>query len=334
MREKAAMLIAALLCAIAAPARAQDCASLHYVTGVSMTPAGGNVMTVPVTIDGVPKAMMLDTGGAVSELTRTALGEFNLPERVSPIKTYDVSGRLSRTLTQVHSLELGSVDFTNLALQIDADPDVGAPFSGLISDDLLSAYDVDIDFGSNRLNFFSADHCAAGGVYWPTRPLAVVPFHISDSHIVLPIVLDGYHMSAIIDTGSSFTTLNSDIARYFFGLKPGSVGMKKFDLGPGDAAQQADYSHVFSNLSFTGVTVSNPFMIIVPGRALLDELDPQWGHLPRRVSPPDVTIGMDILKTLHIYVAYKEHKLYITRADKAAAAALPPLGTSPADSHL
>ena len=81
MRANVTMLISALLCAIAIPARAQDCATLHYVTGVSMTPAGSNIVTVPVTIDGVPKAMMLDTAISAPEgkLARAGLLVINPP---------------------------------------------------------------------------------------------------------------------------------------------------------------------------------------------------------------------------------------------------------------
>ncbi len=36
---------------------------------------------------------------------------------------------------------------------------------------------------------------------------------------------------------------------------------------------------------------------------------------------PEVTIGMDMLKNLHLYVASQEHKLYITYSPPTAAAA-------------
>jgi hypothetical protein len=137
-------------------------------------------------------------------------------------------------------------------------------------------------------------------------------------------------MSAMIDTGTSYTTLGTDAARFLFDLTPGSPGMKVFDTGSKGQGGEASYIHNFSNLSFEGVTVSNPIMVIAPRVTYLDAVDPQWGHLPRRANLPDVTIGMDILRTLHVYVAYKEHRLYITRADKAAASLLPPLADTQA----
>jgi hypothetical protein len=35
-------------------------------------------------------------------------------------------------------------------------------------------------------------------------------------------------------------------------------------------------------------------------------------------SFPDLLIGMDVLHHLHLYIAYKEQKLYITPASEAA----------------
>jgi hypothetical protein len=34
---------------------------------------------------------------------------------------------------------------------------------------------------------------------------------------------------------------------------------------------------------------------------------------------PDLLVGMDVLKHLHLYIAYQERKLYITPPDQPAA---------------
>ena len=48
---------------------------------------------------------------------------------------------------------------------------------------------------------------------------------------------------------------------------------------------------------------------------------------------PDLLLGMDVLRHLHIYIAYKEEMLYVTPASSPAAetaqSAARPAGTSP-----
>ncbi len=40
--------------------------------------------------------------------------------------------------------------------------------------------------------------------------------------------------------------------------------------------------------------------------------DPVYGA---HVSLEQLTLGMNVISKLHIYVAYKEHKVYVTAAD-------------------
>lgn len=305
-----------------ATAQAQECA-LHYVTGVSMTPAQPNRMMVPVTLNGAPTMMILDTGGVVSQVTRETIDTMNLTERRSPRRVLDILGNMSRTSARVQAFTLGSLHFTDLDLQVESDLSLGGNSGGLVSTDLLARYDVDIDFGSNRLNFFEPSHCGKTQLYWPTEPVAVVPFALSDFHITVPMTLDGHRMSAVLDTGAPFTTLNLDAAERVFDLAPGKLQV--FGSGGKSGPLQDVYTHRFSSMILEGIAVAHPQMLIVPFHVDSEETEPLWGHLPRLQHPSDVIIGMDVLRTLHIYIAYRERLLYVTRADSAAGQFLPPL---------
>ena len=77
------------------------------------------------------------------------------------------------------------------------------------------------------------------------------------------------------------------------------------------------------NLSqFTGVAVSNPQLVVMPDlirRRLSNAISGEESHMP------DIILGMDILRHLHVYVAYKERKLYISPADAPSPPAAPPV---------
>jgi hypothetical protein len=78
------------------------------------------------------------------------------------------------------------------------------------------------------------------------------------------------------------------------------------------------YRYTFKSLSMDSIAVTNPAFVILPDlaeqqiRSEMGKLadDPQYGlgQLPRLV------IGMDVLRKLHLYIAYKEHMLYVTGA--------------------
>src|SRR5207248_2555444 len=81
------------------------------------------------------------------------------------------------------------------------------------------------------------------------------------------------------------------------------------------------YRKQFKTLSFEGVTVSNPVMDLMP-----DEITrivgnaPLTGSLIRQSDRglPDAILGMNVLSKAHIYIAYRERKLYIMAAGDGA----------------
>jgi hypothetical protein len=62
-----------------------------------------------------------------------------------------------------------------------------------------------------------------------------------------------------------------------------------------------EYSYPFKTLELDGLTVNNPHIGV--------ESDATMGRLGS-----DIILGIGILRQLHLYIAYKEQKLYITPA--------------------
>ena len=77
------------------------------------------------------------------------------------------------------------------------------------------------------------------------------------------------------------------------------------------------FMHSFHSLAFGEVTVNNPLFLVQPNIAGVRDRDNdlQLNSLIRREDDfprPDVTIGMDVLRRLHLYFAFAERKLYVT----------------------
>jgi len=68
-------------------------------------------------------------------------------------------------------------------------------------------------------------------------------------------------------------------------------------------------------LAFEGVTISNPMITLMPDMLSgVNPGTPRTGSIIRdeRAGLPDLILGMDILSEMHVYIGYKERKLYIT----------------------
>jgi hypothetical protein len=116
-----------------------------------------------------------------------------------------------------------------------------------------------------------------------------------------------------------------EVAELAYGLKPGSSDMPAAGNGADKSAIQV-YIHRFKSLSLEGIAIANPAMHIIPDLMRTKMMDPHDSlegdtRIKSDANPvglDQMILGMDILHRLHLYIAYKEQKLYITPA------ALPP----------
>ena len=63
---------------------------------------------------------------------------------------------------------------------------------------------------------------------------------------------------------------------------------------------ETDYEHTFKSLSLEGLAIGNPTIKVKA--------------VDRVILKPMLYIGMDVLRRLHLYLAYKESNLYATSA--------------------
>jgi predicted aspartyl protease len=284
-----------------------DCRPLKLINSIKMTTTEDRSrFFVPVTINGTPKKLLLDTGGAITQISKSTVQELNLGDTFSKLASRDLGGNLSDRAVRVATFDLGNQRGENLKFQIAPFPSLPDEAAGILSTDLFLQYDIDLDFGAERLNYFSQDHCDGRVAYWPERPLAVLPVDLSNGHLNIDVTLDGKDFHAALDTGAPITTAGAfDIASAF-----------KFERGSPElpiVGQDKEnphinlYGHNFERLSIGDITVLHPQIQLATSVSN-----------PHRIGPEPslgrIIIGMNVLKQLHIYIAYGEKKLYITPA--------------------
>jgi predicted aspartyl protease len=319
----------------ATTALADDC-RLGRVATADFTENG--LIIVPVTLDGTREPMALDTGAPLSAVDPVVAKNLGLIEKRMFQAVYNANGEVVTYLAVVHNLGIGDMHGNDVKMIVWPSPMTkDGRIAGTLGADLLRNYDIDIDFGARRLSLFSQEHCPGRVVYWTNDNVAVVPIHVVNSgHIVLPVKLDGHDVDAILDLGSSRSQVSMEFAHDLFGLESNSPGMEQVGAVSG-SVQTAVYRHTFKSLSVEGLTINNPTFYIwdnlvkysatqaPPTGSRLNDLRESEGHT-------DVTLGLAELNQLHVYIAYKEQKLYMSAASAPVTVASSAAPAAPASS--
>ena len=126
--------------------------------------------------------------------------------------------------------------------------------------------------------------------------------------------LDGQTLWATIDTGAARSSIRDETAQKLFHLEP--------EIN----------TRAFGKLSIADLVIANPLLDVAPGRASVRQ---PGGPINTRFKYPDLVIGMDVLRKLHLYFAFQEKTMYVSPAsapDPSPAAGLsasPPAPAAP-----
>ncbi len=311
--------VAALaVCAFAAPSQAETCNKpLKILSRIPLTTENDTQrLLVPADIDGKPVNLLLDTGAFASMLNLRTATALDLKLMDAPVKGYDVAGRYTDQMTEAQ-FKLGMVQFNKVQFMVSERLD-RLNENGVIGANLLAKFDVSIDPAGRQLDLLSPDHCADAVVYWPADVVAKIPFgHDPDHKIIIDVVLDGKPLKAALDTGAENSTLFLKTAERQFGLTPGAADTPKTDKVNGEVDA---YHHTFKFLTLGGVAVANPTVTLIPDQMsehfMATSAGSRIAHTDEGMQW-DMLLGMNVLRHLHLYIAYKDNMLYLTPAEPA-----------------
>jgi predicted aspartyl protease len=303
---------------------ADNCPPLQLITTVDMLPREKSVRpVVSVLIEHKSKYMLVDTGGIFTDVTRETADELGLQHFRQGVEEVGVNGETSDEGTRVSDFEIGRLHASGVDFMIAPKAPLGDEIAGTISPNMLRNYDVEFDFGGDKMSLLSQDHCEGKVIYWPASAVAVVPMRLVHSgHIIIPITLDGQTLDALLDTGATTTVLNLRVAEARFGFDANANKPVGYMPGPNPLPI---YERKFSALGLEGIVIGNPTVSIMAdlmGSPADIQPHAESSFMGSRLSVPEearglpqIILGMNELRHLHLYIAYKEQKLYITPAD-------------------
>src|SRR5690349_16960669 len=109
----------ALACAFSPGTQAQDCKPQQLLHSIQMVPIhNGAGFVVPVTINGTPLRLMLDTGGFATQLFKPTADRLGLQMQRSSVVTIDAEGNISGSYVTVDQLSIGELTQENFRMQI------------------------------------------------------------------------------------------------------------------------------------------------------------------------------------------------------------------------
>jgi predicted aspartyl protease len=264
---------------------------------------------LPVKIGVLEKTILLDTGSALSALEMDQVVELDLPQVHAGMTMTAITGESSSLATNAETFTLGDITRKEMRFMIlpgfDYQLSANEPV-GILALDFLSDYELELDFVNDDIRLFSTNKCLETTSRQPGQNSVAIPFNRTNSEFVtITALLDDVEVSAIIDTGAAYSILNLDSAARRFG-----IDVRKPDgrmVGMDNSGFIRTYTWQFQELNIGGIVVTEPKITLFPnllratGRENLNGM---------QMSLPEMIIGMDILRELHLYISFKDQNIY------------------------
>jgi hypothetical protein len=314
----------------ASAAWAQDC-SLKQIASLPITTTASGKIAVPVKINGVSGLMAVildtDTSGVNGELVEQQ--DWDTEALPSYVKfwfgdvdfTQGVRTQLTRQV-KITDLQLGMLDAKDMTFLMYSRWHSNDGIVGVLGSNLLRHFDVEFDFANEKINLFSQDHCAGNVVYWSDAYTSLpLSYNNLSGEVTIPMLLDGKAVTASLSTIRRKSLMALTEAGMIEGFPANSADLK--DVGTGPILQdETIYHYPFKELSLGALALRNPVIDLSPdfnNCAYIKTSTPGYANqsikAAKDLCATDLAVGLDELRKLHLYFAFKENKLYVTAAD-------------------
>jgi hypothetical protein len=256
-------------------------------------------------------------GNDLAALTNGGLGNVS----VRDVRD-NLGAGVSESRVRIAAFTLGRATGGNMLFLVANDARMGKsqsePYDGLLTGSFFKQYDVELDFAGKQINWLTPTKCADPNqvVFWPHSAVGVIPMTIADGKIQVPVMIQGHQINAVLDTSSAHTVMRRDIAELILGLREPDMAPDG-DLKDGKGAQV--YGHTFPQISFAGGVTANNVPTLILTNSLTHEINSELvlGSWARSADArvPGLTLGMDVLHQLHMYVVPGQGKVYVTSAE-------------------
>lgn len=259
---------------------------------------------IPTKINGQDAQFTLDSGAFYSLITAASAAEYKLKTYPGPfgLQITGVNGATSVELATVKVFTIVGVNMKNFEFLVGGS-ETGSGAVGLLGQNLLENFDVEYDLANGVIRLFKTDGCGKVNMaYWRTPGQAyslmdidhIDPLH---PHTIGAAEINGQKIRVTFDTGA-FTSMLSLRAAEKAGLKPDSPGVADGGYSGGIGRKQTrSYIGTFSSFKIgDGEEIKNA----------------KLRFAEMTLENTDMLLGADFFVSHRIFVANKEHRLFLT----------------------
>ncbi len=282
---------------LAGPAHAA--CQLERRATVPFTRVGG-VMLVSVAVNGIAADFVLDTGAERSVVGIDAANRLRLArdEWVST-DIQGVGGRDRRRLGRPASLSLGGLALRRHTVAADnslvvgpiPDEIAGRPIAGLLGQDFLSPFDLELDGPAGTLTLYGVTGCSGRFLPWRGAYAAIPAWRPVRNILAVPMRIGATVVQAELDSGAgnSVITLPGMLT---LGLAAGG-GDTARGFGPGSLPARTQH---FPAVQVGGLAAAAGDMVVAPV------------HTLRSIG---ALLGADWLASRHVWISWATDQLFV-----------------------
>jgi tetratricopeptide (TPR) repeat protein len=258
--------------------------------------------TIDVKINNRDAKFVLDSGAFYSMMSSATAAEYNLRTYPGPfgLRITGVGGTADVRVATVKEFSIVGITLKNVEFLVGGS-DVGN--AGLLGQNLLEKFDVEYDLARGAIRLFHTEDCNHTRLaYWlaPGQAYSSMPIEYIDAlhpHTIGVAYVNDKQIRVTFDTGA-FTSILSLKAAERAGVKPDSPGVVALGYTRGiGRGMTKEYIATFANFKIgDGEEIKNARLRIAD---LGDD-------------NADMLVGADFFVSHRIFVANKEHRLYLS----------------------
>jgi gag-polyprotein putative aspartyl protease len=262
---------------------------------------------VKVRIDDVVRPIIVDTGAEATTINLSVADELALKRESSLANARPAVG-IGQTKAEAYPnailsvLALGKLVFhdrsTTVAKMNFGDvPEQEA--IGLLGDDILSHFDVELDFPGKKLTFYRAFDCYDTFVPW-TGTYSTIPFVHDNAKIVVDVILNEERDQAIVDTGNPTSFVSRKLlARW----RVNDSALSKTNGKMGSPLNEGTY---FSVATYAFEVVKIGYEIFPATRVSIIDVD-------YPLTP--INLGLDFWASRKVWISYPNKWMFVSKKD-------------------
>ena len=292
--------------------------------------------TIPVKINNRDAKFVLDSGAFYSIMSSATAAEYNLKLKPAPFgfRIIGIGGSAEAKIATVKEFTIVGITIKNVQFLVGGSEVGGsevAAYEGLLGQNLLEKFDVEYDLATGAIRLFRTEGCEhALLAYWLKPGQDYSSMHIdaidpANPHTIGVAYVNGQSIRVAFDTGA-FTSLLSTKAAARAGIKPDSEGViEAGDSGGLGRGRVKTYIARFASFKIgDSEEIKN-------ARLRIADMD---------LGFADMLLGADFFVSHRIFVANREHKLFLSynggpvfNLSKGSGAAAAANTTEPSDAH-